>query len=168
MNAEYRRTRSIQVPVHADEVPLVRGSVLVILREWGIPDADDAAQAVRLIVSELLTNVVLHASAATVEARVTVELLNGDRIRLGVHDSHPAWPSLRRSDANTPHGRGLLIVHALLEELSGVMFVERTSDGGKTVWAVLPHSGHARIAEPGSGGAAGMPLPVFQAESSAA
>ncbi|GAA2400390.1 ATP-binding protein [Streptomyces coeruleofuscus] len=168
MNVQHRSTRSLQVPVHACEVPLVRRSVLDILREWGVPDDDDAAQAVRVIVSELLTNVVLHASATTAEALVVVELLDGSWIRLGVHDSHPACPSPRGSDADTPHGRGLWIVHALLEELSGVMVIERTGDGGKTIWAVLPRSAHEQIVTPGQGGRTGLPLPELQAEPSAA
>lgn len=104
----------------------------------GVPTGSDAVHAIRLIASELLTNVVLHASPATVRIDVVVELCDGAWIRLGVHDGHPDCPAPADSSAEATSGRGLKIVHALIEELNGVVLTERTDDGGKTVWVELP------------------------------
>jgi two-component sensor histidine kinase len=138
MNDQPRSTRSVDLPVHPAEVPLARRAVLDVLVDWGVPDDSDAVHAIRLIVSELLTNVVLHASAATARARVVVELLDGAWIRMGVHDGDPCLPGPADSCAEATSGRGLQIVHALIDELNGVVVTERTADGGKTVWVELP------------------------------
>ncbi|WP_086563818.1 ATP-binding protein [Streptomyces africanus] len=138
MNARHRRTRTITVPAHADQVPLARRAVLRILHDWGVPDDSDAFHAIRLIASELLTNVVLHASAATAETGVVVELLDGAWVRMGVHDGHADCPALADPGTEATGGRGLKIVHALLEELNGVILTEHTADGGKTVWVEVP------------------------------
>ncbi|WP_416976120.1 ATP-binding protein, partial [Streptomyces sp. 4F14] len=107
---------------------------------WGVPTGSEAVHAIRLIASELLTNVVLHASAATARIVVVLELCDGTWIRMGVHDGHPECPAPGDGHAGTEdtHGRGLKIVHALMEELNGVVLTERTDDGGKTVWVELP------------------------------
>ncbi|WP_367323237.1 ATP-binding protein [Streptomyces sp. HUAS ZL42] len=158
MNAQCGRTRSIKVPADAHAVPLVRGAVCDTLRAWGTLD-DHVVQTVRLIISELLTNAVLHASAATAEAVVTMEMLDDFRMRLGVHDSHPESPAPVQSDVESPHGRGLWIVQALVQELDGVLFVERAADGGKTVGIVVSVSaGASRQADhdrPSAGAQAG-------------
>ena len=150
MNAQCGRTWSITVPADARGVPRVRGAVCDTLRAWGTVD-EHAVQTVRLIVSELVTNVVLHASAATAEAVVTIEMLDDFRMRLGVHDGHPGSPVPVQSDVGSLHGRGLSIAQALVQELDGVLFVERALDGGKTVGIVvaassgtLPQAGHDR------------------------
>ncbi|GGX43222.1 ATP-binding protein [Streptomyces chartreusis] len=138
MNAQRRNTRSLHIPAQPEQVPLARRAVLDILNGWGVPTGSEAVHALRLIASELLTNVVLHASAATVHIGVVLELCDGAWIRMGVHDGHPECPAPGDSDTEATHGRGLRIVHALLEELNGVVLTERTEDGGKTVWVELP------------------------------
>ncbi|MDQ1017613.1 ATP-binding protein [Streptomyces afghaniensis] len=138
MNARHRRTRTIDVPANADQVPLARRAVLGILHDWGVPDDSDAVHALRLIASELLTNVVLHASAATAQTGVVVELLDGAWIRMGVHDGHADCPAPADPGTEATGGRGLKIVHAVLEELNGVILTEHTADGGKTVWVEVP------------------------------
>ena len=153
MNAQCGRTWSITVPADARGVPRVRGAVCDTLRAWGTVD-EHAVQTVRLIVSELLTNVVLHASAATAEAVVTIELLDDFRMRLGVHDSHPGSPAAVQSDVGSLHGRGLSIAQALVQELDGHLFVERAVDGGKTVGIVVAASSGSPAAGQ-DGGSAG-------------
>ncbi|MFC9684186.1 ATP-binding protein [Streptomyces sp. NPDC056948] len=138
MNAQRRNTRSFHIPAQPEQVPLARRAVLDILKGWGVPADGDAVHAIRLIASELLTNVVLHAAAATVRIGIVLELCDGTWIRMGVHDGHPECPAPGDSGTEATHGRGLKIVHALLEELNGVVLTERTDDGGKTVWVELP------------------------------
>lgn len=91
---------------------------------------DQLDQAV-LLVSELVTNAVLHAGTpCTVELRA-----DGAVVQLRVHDGGGALPvrRLRPSDAVST-GRGL----HLLEEVALRWGVEAVPHGGKVVWAELP------------------------------
>lgn len=98
------------------------------LVEWGLPEL---AGSTALVVSELVTNSVVHA--------VTVLDLTlsrvGSRLRVAVHDYGGGWPASRRDDMPEQplNGRGLLLVQALTE--SWGVFSARSR--GKTVWAVL-------------------------------
>ncbi|MGA5894723.1 ATP-binding protein [Streptomyces venetus] len=150
MNAEARSTRSLHIPARPEHVPLARRAVLDILRGWGVPAGGEAAHAIRLIASELLTNAVLHASAATERVGVVLELCDGAWLRMGVHDGHPECPAPGDGGTEATHGRGLRIVHALLDELNGVVLTERTDDGGKTVWVELPCAVERPTAEAGA------------------
>ena len=80
---------------------------------------------VSLLVSELVTNAVLHADS---QPRLAVHMLRG-RVRVEVfdHDSRP--PQLREPDRDGPGGRGLQII-ATLSSRWGTEPV----DGGKVVW----------------------------------
>ncbi|MFD5017223.1 ATP-binding protein [Streptomyces chartreusis] len=138
MNTHRRNTRSLHIPAQAEQVPLARRALLDILKGWGVPTGSETVHALRLIASELLTNVILHASAATAHIGVVLELCDGAWIRMGVHDRHPEHPRPSNSGADATHGRGLKIVYALLDELNGIVLTERTDDGGKTVWIELP------------------------------
>lgn len=95
----------------AEAVPATRREVNDVLRGWGLPEAQDAHD-VLLVVSELMTNAVLHAGGALVA--VCVEL-QPDLLRIEVYDggdSIPA-PAPARVEADRENGRGLLLVHAL-------------------------------------------------------
>ncbi|MDI6517336.1 ATP-binding protein [Streptomyces coelicoflavus] len=124
-------------PLHEDlldytptqrSVPLARRRVARLVAEWGQPGlAGDAA----LVVSELMTNALLHGSVRGRLIRVHVTL--GHRT-LRVEVSDPRGERLPRprpvSDADDQFGRGLLLVGALATrwgwELRSV---------GKTVYA---------------------------------
>jgi anti-sigma regulatory factor (Ser/Thr protein kinase) len=137
MNTQHRCSRVINVSTRADQVPSARRAIVDTLRAWGVSEDDEAVYAVRLIASELLTNVVCHASAVTTETNVVVELVDGVWIRLGVRDGHSDCPAPAAVDVDAVNGRGLMIVHELVTELEGLVFIERTDDGGKTVWIEL-------------------------------
>ena len=96
------------------------------LRGWGVGvDEDDVA----LMVSELVTNVGLHART---EAFVRVTLRDGClRVEVSDHSAVPIQVRPHAPGAET--GRGLRIVEALAEDW-GV----RADDGGKTVWFEVP------------------------------
>jgi anti-sigma regulatory factor (Ser/Thr protein kinase) len=92
------------------------------LDEWGEDEARDAAL---LLVSELVTNAVLHArSEVTVHLDVTPE-----RLRVRVDDASPEPPVRRGGRADLPGGRGLQLLDALAKGW-GVL----SGGSGKTVW----------------------------------
>jgi anti-sigma regulatory factor (Ser/Thr protein kinase) len=96
------------------------------LHSWGIagPTSADAV----LLVSELVTNALLHARSAP-----TVELSrDGDRVRIGVRDDSPVVPRRRRYANDAATGRGI----ALVEQLATDWGSERVGDG-KRVWFEL-------------------------------
>ncbi|MCQ8830031.1 ATP-binding protein [Streptomyces malaysiensis] len=140
MTFRHRRTRTITIPARDEHVPLARRAVVDTLRAWGLPEDGEAVYAIRLSSSELLANAVRHACAVTAEITVVVELVDGDRIRVGVHDDHPGRPAPADAAADATSGRGLRIVHMIVGELNGVVFTEHTATRGKTVWAELPCS----------------------------
>jgi DNA-binding NarL/FixJ family response regulator len=85
---------------------------------------------VQLLVSELVTNAVVHAGS---DVEVAVRLL-GDSVRIEVVDRAPA-ASLRPSspDHDAESGRGLMLV----ETMASAWGVEPI-DGGKSVWFEIP------------------------------
>ena len=86
-----------------------------------------------LVVSELVTNAVLHASPA-----VTLEVELGEHeVVLAVEDGTPARPRVMRSNSAAEGGRGMLLVARLSSE-HGV----RPRPPGKTVWAALELQPH--------------------------
>jgi anti-sigma regulatory factor (Ser/Thr protein kinase) len=95
------------------------------LHAWGDNALlDDAA----LIVTELATNAVLHASSG-----FTVDVSSSPHaVRVAVHDASPARPERRDASPVATSGRGLGIVAALANRWD----VESV-DAGKTVWAEL-------------------------------
>ena len=89
---------------------------------------DAAAVTAALIVSELVTNAVLHARTPF-QVRV---MIDGDVIRIEVHDGTERKPIRRYFSDRATSGRGLQLV----EELCEAWGVDADSDGtGKTVWA---------------------------------
>ncbi|MFB7668943.1 SpoIIE family protein phosphatase [Kitasatospora sp. NPDC056138] len=114
-----------------------RGFVRDALLGWGLPEVVDDAV---VLVSELVTNAVVHAGTAAEVACLREE----DSIRIEVTDRHPerglpsfanvpAASSDRYADPDGEGGRGLLMCSAL----SSRWGVEYAS-GQKTVWFRLP------------------------------
>ncbi|MFF4357324.1 SpoIIE family protein phosphatase [Streptomyces sp. NPDC001604] len=99
------------------------------LRNW---QADDVADAVLLVVSELVTNALVHT-----QGPVRLDLmLRGDRVRVCVADSSPRAPAKPVIvDWESTGGRGLLLVEAMSESFGSMPVA-----GGKQVWSeiVLP------------------------------
>ncbi|MEV0240764.1 SpoIIE family protein phosphatase [Streptomyces sp. NPDC050674] len=127
-----------------------RALVRAALAEWtglGLPGAafltgriaDDAT----LVVSELVTNAVVHAGTdVEMECRLEGDTPDTAAVVVEVSDHHPSRAP-RGSEPETPHdppeyGRGLRLVGALCEAW-GITY--RT--GRKTVWARLPAGGCA-------------------------
>ena len=120
-------------------------------------------QDLALIVSELVTNSVLHAGLSP-QAPIEVQVNNGpDSVRLRVHDPGPGFTPRRARSANASlvaGGRGLPIV-ASLSETWGV-----DSTAGCTVWcqlAVEPQPGAAVDDETPADSLAGLALEMAKA-----
>lgn len=118
------------VSADADSVRDARGFVRRALRSRVNAAAivDDAI----LIVSELLTNVVLH-GRDDFEPEAMIKLIVIEtRLRIEVHDASPLVPVQRAASDNEERGRGLMIVDTLADRWGW----EPTADG-KFVWCEL-------------------------------
>jgi DNA-binding NarL/FixJ family response regulator len=80
---------------------------------------------VELLVTELVTNAIVHASSTpTVDVFVAA-----DNVRVAVRDDDPSMPRPRRPDPNKAGGRGMV----LLDELATTWGAD-PDDDGKVVW----------------------------------
>ena len=119
------RSASTVLPPTAEAVPQARRFARTTLDGWGLDSFEEAAS---LLVSELVTNAVLHA-----RTQVTVSLLDhGEQLVLSVGDGSPVLPVQRRHSREAATGRGLL----LLDRYASGYGVAR-GGSGKQVWAVL-------------------------------
>ncbi|MFI5638732.1 ATP-binding protein [Streptomyces goshikiensis] len=129
---------SITLPSDPASVAAARRYVAEVLGEWGLPEDALIADSVRLIVSELATNSVQHTFGQSPTFTVEVRLERGERLRVGVTDSHPRWPRRLPAAVQQDNGRGMVIIRWLAAEAGGRLSVCPTEDGGKTVWIALP------------------------------
>jgi anti-sigma regulatory factor (Ser/Thr protein kinase) len=120
--------RGLRLAPLPSQVPAARAFVTQTLRSWGLTDAVGAAT---LVVSELVTNSVLHAFTVL---DVAVSATEG-RVRVAVHDHADGAPRAPEEPRLETHagGRGLHLVRAVTRGW-GVLSAKY---GGKTVWAVL-------------------------------
>lgn len=105
------------------DIASARRDATAHLRRWGCSNEDDAI----LVLSELVTNAVLHAGGAR---RIRVDCAGG-RIRISVHDADPR-PARMAADVPAVGGRGLRIVARLSRRWGSAPL-----GGGKDVWAEL-------------------------------
>ena len=122
------RRATFDIPAGRGSARSARRAVAVTLRMWALERLLADAE---LVVSELMTNAVLHAAGtSTYELSI---LLHDGRLRLAVTDPSAAPPRIRPSDDGLPGGRGLRIVASLARSWGH----QATADGGKQVWAEL-------------------------------
>lgn len=129
---------AVTLPSAPASVTAARRYVTSVLAGWGLPDVSDAADSVRLIVSELATNAVQHTFGQSPTFTVEVRLERREELRIGVTDSHPRMPRRLPATMQQDNGRGMVIIRTLAAESGGEMTVTRTASGGKTVWISLP------------------------------
>ncbi|WP_329140227.1 ATP-binding protein [Streptomyces sp. NBC_01476] len=124
---------AFRVPAHPTAVRTVRRAARVELRGWGVPDA--VCDDVELIISELVTNAIVH----TVSDSVTCRLRGGPEIRVEVGSEGRAGT---QGDARPPGegGRGLVVVEALSTSW-GIDVA--TPGAGWTAWATVTVSAPA-------------------------
>jgi anti-sigma regulatory factor (Ser/Thr protein kinase) len=99
------------------------------LAEWGLGYLVDAAD---LIISELVTNAVVHGEAPAFLTVYTDREADGGLLFIEVDDAKDTVPQERDADDDAETGRGLQIVDAVAEDW-GV----ETAGLGKRVWASL-------------------------------
>ncbi|MGH9277593.1 MAG: response regulator [Acidimicrobiales bacterium] len=100
-----------------------RSFVTSTLDTWGI---GNVAEVVTLLVSELVTNAVVHAHS---EVDVVVQL-TPEAARVEVSDGSDTAPVVRSASSSDESGRGL----AFVDSLSRAWGVRRRPGGGKTIW----------------------------------
>ncbi|MWA06731.1 SpoIIE family protein phosphatase [Actinomadura sp. LD22] len=102
-------------------VPRIRAQVAFKLAEWRL---DAVGDTVQLLVSELVTNALLHGAGS-----IVLRLIRGDALLCEVYDDGQDMPHLRHADATAESGRGLQLV----SHVAARWGTHRT-DGGKVVW----------------------------------
>ena len=129
---------TVTLPSDPASVTTARRHVCALLGEWGLPPDALVLDSVRLIVSELATNAVLHTSGQSPTFTVDVRLERSEELYIGVTDSHPCWPKRLPATVQQDSGRGMVIIRHLTAESGGKLQVTPTEDGGKPVWIMLP------------------------------
>jgi len=112
--------------MHLRPVPtsagIARKFIGTTLSAWG---CDEIVDLVTLLVSELVTNAVLHA-----RSDLELHIASGHHlVRIEVSDGSTLTPVIRAHDDDAMTGRGL----ALVDQLASSWGVT-PHDGGKTVW----------------------------------
>jgi anti-sigma regulatory factor (Ser/Thr protein kinase) len=133
--AEPPRARRLVLPATVQATGLARRATREALATWGVMHLEETAV---LLVSELVTNAVLHAKTPAAILRLRLETAEGF-LRIEVEDADPSWPHPRTPAGLDGSGFGLVLVDALADKW-GV----RDTPPGKTVWAELG-TGSARL-----------------------
>jgi anti-sigma regulatory factor (Ser/Thr protein kinase) len=107
-------------------VGVARHRALAQLRAWGFILDRDAASTLALLVSELVTNAVLHGRGDFVTIGMCV---GGEEVFIEVLDAAQECPGLREAEPDDESGRGMFLV----DTLAASWGIERTPRG-KAVW----------------------------------
>ena len=117
----------VTLPSATSSVPTARRFVESVLLGWGL---DRLSWDAAMIVSELTSNVALHAGGSTFTVRVSSR--PDGSVRLEVSDGSLRLPQQRTHSATATTGRGLRIVSDLADDWGAAAGL-----GGKTVWVEL-------------------------------
>jgi serine phosphatase RsbU (regulator of sigma subunit)/anti-sigma regulatory factor (Ser/Thr protein kinase) len=113
-----------------------RQEVKALMHDWSDPDQTDAAA---LLVSELVTNVLVHTDEDAVLTACLLGTPGNRRLRVDVGDRNDDMPHPRTPGELASSGRGLL----LIQQLSDAWGVNPHGDG-KAIWFELHESPPAR------------------------
>ncbi|MEU3199613.1 ATP-binding protein [Streptomyces sp. NPDC006996] len=112
----------------AHRVGVLRRIAAARIRHYGLEDLLDE---VMLLVSELVTNAVLHSRTSRVGLVMAVR---DGFLHIDVIDGMPGYATLKKVSADAESGRGLALVEAVVKECGGNW---GTSDAGRKTWCRL-------------------------------
>jgi anti-sigma regulatory factor (Ser/Thr protein kinase) len=135
-----RRAWRMTLPPARQAAGEARQAARKTLEAWGIGYLEEPAT---LLVSELVSNAVQHASVSTLPLELRLET-SGHWLRIEVLDADPRPPQPRTPGELDESGRGFVLVEAIADKWGVSPAVN-----GKTVWAELDTS--ARIAADSAG-----------------
>jgi anti-sigma regulatory factor (Ser/Thr protein kinase) len=115
----------LELPAQAAAAGTARTHVRRVLLEWGLTELTDS---VVLLVSEVVTNAILHAGSAS---SLCVERTDAG-VRVSVTDSSPVMPAPRRRSSSAMTGRGCQLLNDLADSWGAEPY-----EGGKQVWFVV-------------------------------
>ena len=130
--AEFVRTASFRLDPVPESAGRARRAARTMLTDWRL---GRLVEDVDLVVSELVTNALLHTGDGLTGAAATILLeldLSGGRLTCRVVDASPLPPMPEEATETAESGRGLILVEALASEWDW----EELPDG-KAVWAAF-------------------------------
>ncbi|EHN72225.1 hypothetical protein SMCF_8350 [Streptomyces coelicoflavus ZG0656] len=128
----------LTLPTAPAAVRVARATAEQALAEWGVNPGHPTVAPALLILSELVTNSVRHASPPSEQVTVTYAA-GADCLAFAVHDRHPCRPRLHGAGTGGRRSGGLATVMELIGALGGTAVVRGDEDGrGKSIWITLP------------------------------
>ncbi|MFF0568277.1 ATP-binding protein [Streptomyces sp. NPDC004041] len=123
------------LPCASESARRARMLTQTAMHSWGLASlAEDG----KLIVSELVSNVIVHTRCHL--TRVAITRVGDDTVRIAVADTSPLAPAISTSEDDSGSGRGLFLVDALSDRWGYDLH-----PASKVVWAEL------RVRADGSG-----------------
>ncbi|MFC5800791.1 ATP-binding protein [Streptomyces formicae] len=119
----------------------------------GIGDDEPLAETLVLLISELVTNAVVHTGCPAV---LRMLFGAGDAVRVEVADTSARPPQPRHAQGDDTNGRGLELVDGLADRWGW-----QPEGAGKSIWCEVDRCAGAAVpGEAVPAGAAGAPAPV--------
>ncbi|KNB54227.1 hypothetical protein AC230_03695 [Streptomyces caatingaensis] len=121
--------RTLSLPASPRSAALARRFSRLLLAEWGLDDlADDAV----LLLSELVTNAVVHVPEGSGGVELALTRTSA-HLLAQVTDCGSALPACAPARDDSEGGRGMWLVEQIADQWG-----HHASPGGKTVWFALP------------------------------
>jgi anti-sigma regulatory factor (Ser/Thr protein kinase) len=117
----------LRIPVAAPASKSARGLIEIIGRAWNL--SDEIICAAKLAVSELVTNVGVHAAGVPGSTLAICVSRIGDMLAVEVHDSSRLVPVLRAAGEDDESGRGMILVSDIADDYGHYL-----TPFGKVVW----------------------------------